>query len=382
MEINPEEKFLLQAALLERDGAISAWQKWREGVSIQNIDPCSRRLLPLLHQNLRRHRIEDSALGLFKGVHRSTWVKNQKLIHEIVPVLKSFQITGIPTLLLKGASLLIHHYQDYGLRYLGDFDILVHVDKAAAAYELLTEYGWIPAHTPFKTYSGRYFHVRSGIHFQDESKQQIDLHWHILSQCCTKKADDDFWGDAKSTEFHGVSTYILSPTDQLFHTCVHGVLRGVDPSITWIADAMIILNTSESEIDWERLVFHAKKHRLFLQLKEALTCIRDILNAPVPKTILKQLQESKVSRTERLEYRVRTRPPGQLGGLPDMWFNFLRSSQLGRKKSLRPEFFGFMRYLQYRFLLDHLWQVPLTILSKTLNWLKLIFRSGFGFGPS
>ena len=164
-----------------------------------------------------------------------------------------------------------------------------------------------------------------------------------------------------STHVQGVPTLALNPADQLFHVCVHGLRWNSVPPLRWVADALMILNSSP-EIDWNRLVTQARQRRLVLSLRKALTYLRDLLDTPIPPTILQRLQQIPLSKIERLEYQANTRVPGPMGGLPMAWFLYLRRSP--STSTLPPRLIGFPKYLQYLWAVEHLWQLPFVMASK------------------
>jgi hypothetical protein len=358
-----EQELLLRAALLQGSAAIAAWHEWESNVDIDQLDQGSQRLLPLLYRNLRSHKVETPLMGRFKGVYRATWYKNRTAFHDMAVLLDAFHDAGIQTLILKGAALVLLHYKDHGLRPMSDFDILVPTEQAPAAMNLLVKLGWRPKQKPLKAFSDGYFSFRHGHEFQDSAGRQLDLHWHALLECCYTGADDDFWDSAVLTKLHGMSTYALNPTDQLLHVCVHGAEWNPIPPFRWVADAMIIMNTSQAEIDWDRFIAQAQKRRLILQLEGALSYLQNLLNAPIPPTVLQSMRSMTVSRIERMEYQARTRLSGLTGVTARNCFCYLRSSQSKKSTALRT-LVGFPRFLQHVWALDHLWQVPLYAVSK------------------
>jgi hypothetical protein len=358
-----EQELLLRAALLQGNEAIAAWHDWESSIAIDQLDQGSQRLLPLLYHNLREHGVDASLVGKFKGVYRATWYKNQMAFHDMAALLTAFHNAGIQTLTLKGTALVLLHYKDHGLRPMNDLDILVHSEQASAAINLLVKLGWRPKQKSRKVFNDRYFSFRHGHEFRDGTGRQLDLHWHALLECCYAGADNDFWDGAVLTELHRVSTYALNPTDQLLHVCVHGAEWSPVPPFRWIADAMMILNTPQSEIDWNRLIAQTQKRRLILQVEGALSYLQDLLNAPIPPTVLQSMRNMPVSSMERIEYQARTRLSGLTGVTARNFFCYLRSSQL-RKSTILRTLIGFPRFLQHVWALDHLWQVPLYAASK------------------
>jgi hypothetical protein len=371
-----EQKWLLRAALLQGNAAIAAWREWESNVDIDRLDRGSQRLLPLLYHNLREQGVETPLMGKLKGVYRATWYKNQLAFHDMAALLNVFHAAGIQTMILKEAALILLHYQDHGLRPMDKFDILVRPEQASAAINLLVELGWRPKKKSLEAFNDSYFSFRHEHAFENAAGHQFDLHWHVLHECCYTNADDDFWDSAIVTELRDVSTQALNPTDQLLHVCVHGVKWNPTPLLCWIADATMILNASQSEIDWNRLITQAQKLRLILPIKAALNYLRDLLNIPVPPVILQSMQDMPVSTIERMEHEACTRSPGLMGGLPQSWFRYLRFSQLESVTSLRPKLFGFPKFLQQIWTLDHLWQVPFYAVSKASKRIQAkLFRA-------
>ena len=206
------QELLLRAALLEGRIAEDAWKEWRSCVDIDDVDrldPGSYRLLPLLYRNLHSHMEEDPIMMKLKGVYRLTWYKNQMLFHTITSLLRSFQHAGIDTMVLKGAALTLLCYKDYGLRPMNDFDVLVHTGEAMP----LSGYSGNWDGNPWRfNPDEEYISVSYSHGFADKAGREIDLHWHIFSQCRTPDADADFWEDAVLTRFSR-RTYLCIESD-------------------------------------------------------------------------------------------------------------------------------------------------------------------------
>ena len=358
---------LLKAALLSGDEAISAWQDWRSSADIDRMDPGSFRLLPLLYRNLVDHDVSDPLLPYLKGIYRRTWYKNQTQFHNSLPVLNTFHEAGIQTMLLKGAALTMLYYKNNGIRPMTDLDVLVRTEQAPMAIDLLTKLGWSPKNRSLERLKGALPLHRHAEVFRGNAGHHVDLHWHLLFECCYEGADDDFWNDAVSVKLRGVSTRALNPADQLLHICVHGVCLSGTPPFRWVADAMAVLDTAGSEVDWDRLVAQAQQRHLTLRLKSALCYLRDTLHAPIPPVILQRLQATRISRFERIDYRLKTRRVGLSAILLNRWFITLRHTHgfnlLQRLRAL-------LAALRYDWQVEHKWQLPFYVIIKGLGKIK------------
>ncbi|MBW4497063.1 MAG: nucleotidyltransferase family protein [Oscillatoria princeps RMCB-10] len=363
-----QQGLLLRAALLQGENALAAWEEWRAAVDIQRLDAGSYRLLPLLYRNLSLHGVNDPLMAKFKGVYRNTWCKNQLSFKKVSAVMRAFHEAGIQTMLLKGAALSLNYYRDYGLRPMSDFDLIVPTADALPAMKLLRELGWETSVERPERYIDL-THAAGG--FSDEYGTKMDLHWHVLHQCLQENADEDFWKGAISVKIDDLSTHVLNPTDQLFHVCVHGWHGDVFPTIRWVADAMTVINSSPDAIDWHRLVAQAEKRQLVLRLKDTLPILRDLLDAPVPLSIIQDIEKLPIAAIERLEYKS---SPGRLirgfGSLPMIYTSYVRRSMNDGSFNL----LGLARHLQYYLGLEHLWQLPLDVIKRGIRriWIDLL----------
>lgn len=239
------QELLLKASLLQGAGAVCAWEEWKSGVDFERLDPGSERLLPLLYHNLNK---QDPITDGLKRTYLQTWYKNQILFHKAGALLTAFHNAGIPTMMLKGAALTLLYYKNYGLRPMGDIDVLVPTNRAVEAISLLKEMNWTTnAESPERLIS-----LVHGMDFHNASGQSIDLHWHVIHECRQEDADDDFWESAVSVKIENVQTLALCPADQLLHVFAHGVRWSEVPPFRWVADAMTVINSSQSEVDWNR----------------------------------------------------------------------------------------------------------------------------------
>jgi hypothetical protein len=359
-----QQELLLRASLLKGDEAIDAWHEWKSKVDFDTLDQASRQLLPLLNRNLHIHNVKDPLMHMFKGIYRLNWYRNQTLLHNMATVLNVFHNANIKTMILKGAALTLIHYKDYGLRYMEDFDVLVETEQASVAVELLKMLGWRPRLRPLKALNKEYFSVVHSYNFEDRAHRKLDLHWHVFLESCYANSDNDFWNFAVSTEFYNVSTCALNPTDQLLHVCIHGLNWSTVPLLRWIADAVVVTNTSKSEIDWNRLVEKSQKHCLTLKISNALNYLHELLNVSIPSETLQSLQSMHVSRIECFEYKVNTSPSSLMGELAKIWFRYLRSLKHTSYPFSKFNLIGFIRFLKHYWDLDYLWQIPFYALAR------------------
>lgn len=369
--ITKQQRLLLRAALLSGQDAIHAWENWIANVDIDRIDTGSYRLLPLLYHNLHIHQIDHPLMQKLRGTHRAAWYKNQMLFKRLCVFVKAFESIGIKTLVLKGAALIVFYYKDFGMRPMADCDVMIPEEQVATATNILKERNWRPLYVwPNHLQEERRHYVHADT-FVDQSGFVIDLHWHAISTCLEKGADNDFWNSAIPIQLDGIPTLALNSTDQLFHVCAHGGMRWDPlPGLRWVADAMMILN-SRREIDWDRLVHQTEKRRLALPMKETLIYLHEEFAAPIPANVLQNLEKLPVTRGERLEHKAKT---CQIPRNPvlELWMRFSHYKRVKSHAGLIMLLLGFPHYLQVIWRINHLWQLPFYVLYKSMRRLRQI----------
>ena len=341
----PGQSLLLRAALAAGEHAGDAFRTWADAGGMAHLDEGSFRLLPLVYRNLQTHGIVHPLLPTLRGIHRRSWCKNQLLWSELPPILERFREAGIPTMVLKGQALAVAYYKDAGARPMRDLDIAVPEARAEQALTMLARDGWTPMSWMAPAFTREFRGARHAVALRNGAGRELDLHWHVLWQCCAPRADDAFWARASTLDIGGVPTLVLDPTDQLLHACAHGLMWNEIPPVRWIADAVMIARSAE--IDWRRLVADLQSRRLTLLGRTGLQYLQDRFALPVPSSALDALRRAPVTRGEAMDF-VRVTEPQRLLRPADtvraVWHQYGRSATGGPWSRA----VGFVRYQQYQ----------------------------------
>jgi hypothetical protein len=349
----PEQELLVRAALLTGSAGLDAWQQWKSRVDFETLDEGSQRLLPLLYTNLHAHGIDDPLIGRLKGFYRLTWYKNQTLFHEIEAPLRAFHDAGIPTMLLKGAALTLRYYQDYGMRPMRDFDVAVPEQDVSLALSLLQKLGW--RHLKNKTGASLEL-VLAASHATgfSNNKSQLDLHsrigfnfWHYELP--------NAWKDSIPVQWNGIETLAMHPAEMLIHICVHGLAWNPVPPLRWIADTAVLLR-AEPTLDWARVSARAQEAHLTLPLYTAIHYLTTVLDLDIPTSVLLELEGAPTTQIERFRMKYALQP----GGVPSRVLRLYdQYTNVRRRQNTPPSLYGFLRYLQQVWGVEHVWQTPL-----------------------
>jgi len=302
---SPEDEMLLMAALAPEGKANDAGLAWLTNMNLTTQGEATNRLLPLVHDRLLRDGIDHPAMAILKGVRRKVWCRNQLLFKHAAPAVQALCQAGIDVMFLKGTALTLNYYQDYGLRPMGDFDMMVRFKDVAAAMEILREKGWEENFLMEGKFGRNILIYNHAMHFKDSSGLTLDFHWHLLPFCVNRAADSAFWNASITAKFDTVDVRVLNPADQLLHVCVHGLMWSGIPGIRWIPDSLAILYKAP-ELDWNRLLLQTQEGNLLLFMRSALNYLVDRFGAPIPCDVLRAMNVLPVTSHGAREFTVLT----------------------------------------------------------------------------
>ena len=324
-----------------------AWQTWSHDIEFDAIDPASYRLLPLVSRNPVLQDLNEPIFEKCKGIYRRTWVSNKFTWAKILSTLNQLLDGGVDELiLLKGIAMILHFYRDFGVRVIGDIDILVKKEKVALACAILKSNGWLPNVPRFDVTNIEHLKKWHALNFTHPSGLCIDLHWSFIQENCPV-LDKSVWDNARNSENRHLK--VPSPTDLLLQACIHGTKYSPIPLIRWIPDAIALLKTSE--IDFERLGDLARKAHICLPISLALRYLAEQFHAPIPQNTLEQLEKAPLLKLEKAEYRFNTLGYLELGA----WARYCLNRGYLTKRSRILHLFS---YLQTTARLKSPWQIP------------------------
>lgn len=371
---NREQMWLLRAALQQGEAARQAWQQWRTQVNLDDVDLPSYDLLPLVYHNLAHINVDDALLGRLKGVYRHTWSKNHMLFHHAQEVVTQLAAAGIRTIFLHGAAMTIGYYQEANARRLTAVDILVPQAQFLDAVAQLQQDEWQLLSYSHDELRWCYQHqIRAFFSFR-KGQATLNLHCRLLP--LVRQDEESSWRSARCRSWHGQPIYLLNPTQQLFHTCVHAMTWS-NGYLTWIPDALTILaaadrSGAESTIDWQALAQQAAATRQILPLYNTLTFLAKEFQAAIPPAVLAQLTAMPVTFAEKQEYKVLgTEVAGTWDRLQRILLAASRYRTLHRPTAtpLRLSPTAWIPYLFRQWHLAHWWQLPQQLVVKLYtNW--------------
>ncbi|MBD2578885.1 nucleotidyltransferase family protein [Oscillatoria sp. FACHB-1406] len=262
------------------------------------------RVLPLFWAGLKAARSsaipQPILMQLRREFHNQT--RHSLLLSgELVRLLNLFKAQGIDTLPFKGPVLAAAAYGNLSLRQFCDLDILVRSRDVEKAKALLLAEGYgmkierievTPEQEAAFIQSSQIQHlVREAAYpfVHPQTGFVVELHWGIMPLyfCFSLNSEAD-WNNLETVAIAGESVPNLSPEMMLLAICGHGT-KDCWTQLARICDVAAIVR-NHPQLNWDKVLELARikggRRMLFLGLFLA----RDLLELPLPETILQQIE--------------------------------------------------------------------------------------------
>ena len=306
--IGRQQALLLQAALgtdkAEGAAALAAW--WQGITSFDEVHGTDSGLFAQIYANLGNHIPDRQLLARMKGAARHVWLRNQYMVADCGTLVGTLAEVGIPTMLLKGAAMVVAVDQGIGLRWMSDCDILVPLGSAQACVSVLAEKGLTEAHA----ITLRDLTLVHGLTLHDKGsgRDRIDLHWQPIRDIGANSMAERMFAAGHPAEIGGQACQVPAFEHMAFHAIVHGTEWSPQPRYDWLVDTVKILRRAGPAFDWDRLRRTALDYRFGFLVGAALGEARRHFPDLVPRQALSGLARRPVY-FERREALIRRAAP-------------------------------------------------------------------------
>jgi len=310
-----EQTSLLQACLWSGRRGERAWAEWREDIGdparfLREDSDGVKGLLALLFHSLQNKNV--SIDKVFQTYLRTAYLRDElrskaysRICRDVTSTLTS---AGISTVLLKGAALAETAYPLPVLQHSHYLDILVNDDDLPRTVNLLTSLGF----TWSSEANGYEWKKYELVH---ESGLPLLLHRRLFALPFFQIPVEEFWARSRIQMMSGVPTRLLSPADNLFHTCSSVFDEEQPDSLRWVCDAWFIIHLCP-DLDWDLLIDCARRSHTVLPLFVTVNYLADALKAPIPSRVLTQLGDAVSNANEiRREAALFSAQTSSRGGL-------------------------------------------------------------------
>ena len=310
------QRQLLAVALGTGEEALAAWQALRPTLDLDNLEPGSFTLLPLVYRTLAECGSDDPLLPRLKGIQRNAWVRNNLLLERTGQTAEVLEAAGIRPLFVGGTLFASRFFPDVGLRPTAAVEVLIDSDHAADTCAPLAGAHW--------TFRPDITEGPAGpLYFSDAHENlcivRTALGFDFALAGDVALAHAPLWENAEPQQLRfGASPLFPAPTEALLVALVLGARRKPTPSIAWILDTVMILRHAADRIDWQRFFDLGLPRGQALRLREALGYVSGLPHVDVPRPALDRLAATRVNLAERLIYAGAAGSAPRLGALPEV----------------------------------------------------------------
>jgi Uncharacterised nucleotidyltransferase len=246
----------------------------------------------LLYHNFRQVDLENLPKKISDYLrcfcHANT-LRNVRLNHELVALVKLFTSQGIAVVPFKGPVLSCLAYGNLALRQFGDLDLLVQSHDVKKAFALLMAQGYQLGNLTKVQKKDLDFHGGEIVLIHQVSQTVIDLHWEIAPKFFPFEVSlEDWWSRLQPVFLNQVQVLTFCPEDTLLHLCVHAA-NHLWTRLEWLCDIAELIRTHGAQINWSKVLKEA--HRVGCDRILLLNCclVRDLLDSDLPSAITQKI---------------------------------------------------------------------------------------------
>lgn len=219
----------------------------------------------------------NKLLGLYKDINssafKSHWMLNQAYFDELASWQLSPSLKGI---LLKGAHLLEHYYDELGERFMGDIDILIEKERLADWEQFLIAQGF--EDITKETWKANDF-KRLYLKHHQGLELVIELHTRLFYQ----EKVSSLWTKAITSPYSGL--YYLSAENLFIHLCGHLAYQHTFISLHWLYDIYLFLD-KEKNLDISHIKAQAKRAQVWRSVRIIAFLLKEHFSLSIDKKLL------------------------------------------------------------------------------------------------
>jgi hypothetical protein len=251
------------------------------------------RVLPFVHRDLREIAgVDDRTMQALDRVAVTQTANQMRMVTDLAGFAAAIAPQEIPWLTFKGPVAAQLLYPRPELRTYRDLDLLIPQEDFPRAIDYLQRNG-------FEVIDRNWTLIRrerrGQLHLTLAMGTVADLHWHLLNRAVVREAFDvrmdAVIARARTVMVSGVAAHTLDPVDTLVHLALHAALAGADRLI-WLKD--VERSIAVEAPDWDDVVVRALAWRAGAAIAITLRRAREVLDAPVPVWVLRDLDPSPI----------------------------------------------------------------------------------------
>jgi len=265
-----------------------------------------------------------------------------KLTGTLLGILRMFAAENIVGVPYKGPPLAARIYGNVARRQAGDLDILLRKSDVPRARDLLLSNGFTLRYPDTPGTRAFRFASRYSEELIAPDSVHIELHWAFANRDVPFTLTlEDMLPRLETVSVGGPSVPCFAAEDLLLVLCVHGAKHRWD-RLEWIAGVGEMLRSMD--IDWDAAFSRAEEFRTRRTMLLGLSLAHELLEAPLPPDVLRQVKAERWIATLTNDVRVRVLSAGSGDGAREGGVLSRNLFQFPLQQSTREQ----LRYLGYR----------------------------------
>ena len=282
---------------------------------------------PILFRALQERAASVPAewLQIFKAQYVRNAFHNQLARESVDEIGAVFSSARIPVIVMKGAALLRTLYEDQGLRFLSDVDLLVDERDVERADTQLQTRGLKVSGSDHAEEVGSRCHYSFVYCWQQPRTVPVELHWRIFERYRPYIFDlDEVRAQARPLPGMPPNVLVMAPEHELAHLCMHLDRHAITyrsligrknwrellllphglGRLAWLYDIALYLQRRSELIDWGRFVDTARRWAIDGRVYAILELSRRALGVGPPPEVLQALNRGRPQLVERIAHSV------------------------------------------------------------------------------
>jgi hypothetical protein len=231
---------------------------------------------PLLYRNLKQlNAVPEKTKSKLEKQYRSVSKANMVGMAEVIKIIRLLKKKEVDCIPLKGMLASDIIFRDIGVYMSTDIDLLVKKNDIPAAKEAL-----IQGNYQFDKKSARdmelshYHYIFIGTLFP------VELHWNLVKRYFIVNSDY-WWNDVWTLHHEGTDITMLSHERNILYLVFRLFDHGFRP-LKFIVLLLAYIEKYSLEIDWNKLLDHARECRMERLLSFALILMNDLWGMEIP----------------------------------------------------------------------------------------------------
>lgn len=235
-----------------------------------------------------------------KDIMQQIGIRNLILEKELLGLIKALETIQVSVLLLKGAHLIQTLYP-WGVRFVGDIDMLIKPEDFHKADKLIREQGYHPWLEKFPLWIHRHFSKKLTYIKDSTPNIPLDLHFSLGPYPYLGRIDiHSIWSQAQKIRLRDIQAFALCPEHLLIHLCLHLFQHNLGEETTSGYDAAMLIKHEGDKFPWNSFLTEVKKAEIQKPIYLALKIILDNFQVIIPDDILEQIAALPGSKKENL----------------------------------------------------------------------------------